>query len=434
MTTPGDVVGGGPVATVYSGQRDGVPVALKVFPRVFDRRTRTAFERERAALRGAPSLLPVDGVEARDGKQILRMELCARSLADLVGRAGPLPARDVVSLGRALATALVAAHRAGVVHGGVTPHNVLFRATGEPLLSDAGPTLRQAFPRDPLHAIEFRSPEAIRTDAPGERDDLYALGAVLHFALTGGSPHPGRLGERAGDRVLRVLREPVPAVNRPGVPVELSTVVARLLAVDPAHRPQSADAVATRMAEIAALIAPPPTTPAPLATPVTGRTPVAAFDFRAAAPDRPKSRRAARRAAIGLSVTAAAAAVVMLTRTPSSELSTEPAAAPASTVDPSRPVSTPGSPTTRPSTSVELDDPSEEGGKARLTWRGSTPLDYMVKVMPEGEKPWFLPAGRNSTILVDVEPDRKYCFQVRAANPTDTVQSPAKPFRGAVCA
>jgi serine/threonine protein kinase len=241
----------GPVATVYSGHRAGVPVALKVFPKRFDKRTLSAFNKEQAKLSGVrriTSLLMVDGVEdLPTGESALRMELCTQSLAGLIERAGPLAAADVAVLGRAMAVALAAAHGVGVVHGGVSPSNVLFRENGEPVVGDFGVTLRQAFTRDPLHAIEYLPPETLRTGALDELTDLYGLGAVLHFALTGRSPHPGRLGEQPGERVLRILGEPVPAINRDDVPLGLSTLVARLLATVPEHRPQEAVQVAEHL-------------------------------------------------------------------------------------------------------------------------------------------------------------------------------------------
>lgn len=251
--------GSGPVATVYSGLCAGVPVAFKVFPRAFDRQTMAAFERERAALRRVPSVLPVDAVDRLpDGRQALRMGLCAESLAAVVARTGPLPHAEAAALGHAVARALAAAHAAGVVHGGLHPRNVLFLPKGDPVLADFGLPLRHAFPRDPLHAVEYQPPETLRTGDPDEHTDIYALGAVLHLALTGASPHPGRLGEQPGERVLRVLKEPVPAINRPDVPLPLATLVARLLAADPARRPPTAAAVATQLATMRAPATPPP--------------------------------------------------------------------------------------------------------------------------------------------------------------------------------
>lgn len=241
----------GPVATVYSGQQAGVPAVWKVFPKRLDKRTMAAFNKEQAklaAIRRVTSILPVTGVDELDtGEFAVRMERCTQSLAALVDRVGPLPPADVVVLGRAVAVALAAAHGAGVVHGGMSPHNILFRTTGEPVVADFGVTLRQAFARDPLYAIEFLPPETLRTGVLNEGTDLYGLGAVLHYALSGRSPHPGRLGEQPGERVLRILGEPVPAINTPDVPVVLSTLVARLLSAAPERRLGDASAVAAQL-------------------------------------------------------------------------------------------------------------------------------------------------------------------------------------------
>ncbi|WP_344868678.1 serine/threonine protein kinase, partial [Amycolatopsis ultiminotia] len=258
-------LGSGPIATVYSGLHGGIPVALKVFPSRFDRSTLSAVEKQRGRLREVGSALPVHAVDQLpDGRHALRMELCPQSLAALLPRVGRLGPMDTVVLGHAVATALAGAHTAGVVHGGVKPSNVLFRASGQPVLADFGIALRQAFPRDPVASLEYLAPETLRTETLDERTDLYGLGALLHVVLTGRHPLPSQLGEPVGERVLRLLRTPVPAIHEPGVPVELSTVVGRLLAPDPARRPATATWVADRLGEmIARLSAPTPPTPPP---------------------------------------------------------------------------------------------------------------------------------------------------------------------------
>ncbi|MBB4688392.1 protein kinase domain-containing protein [Amycolatopsis jiangsuensis] len=246
-------LGSGPVATVYSGLHRGLPVALKVFPSRFDRSTLSTVDKQRGRLREVGSVLPVHGIDRLpDGRHALRMELCPQSLAALLSRVGRLGPMDTVVLGHAVATALAGAHAAGVVHGGVKPSNVLFRSSGQPVLADFGIALRQAFPRDPVESLEYLAPETLRTQTLDERSDLYGLGALLHVVLTGRHPLPSHLGEPVGERVLRLLRTPVPAIHEPGVPVELSTVVGRLLAPDPAHRPADAAWVAARLGEMIA--------------------------------------------------------------------------------------------------------------------------------------------------------------------------------------
>ncbi|MET9258662.1 protein kinase [Amycolatopsis sp. NPDC004079] len=236
----------GPVAKVYAGRLAGEDVAVKVFDGVLDRDTAARFDRERkalAAVRGERAILPADEVgELSGGRLGVRMELCQRSLAHLLD--GQLPVRDVLAVGWTVSAALAAAHQVGVVHGGVTPHNVLLRRSGELALADFGLALRRRFPRDPLHAVDYAAPETLRDDALSEASDLYGLGAVLYTALTGSSPFPRHTGQQRAERILQVFRDPVPPIRVPGAPPALADLIGRLLAKDPADRPQDPAAVA----------------------------------------------------------------------------------------------------------------------------------------------------------------------------------------------
>src|SRR5712692_8817815 len=98
------LLGRGPVATVHAALVAGKPVAWKVFPAKFDRRTLAAVERDRAKLNALSApILPVDGIERWDGRHALRMELCQESLAARIQRTGSLPVVDTVLLGHSLA-------------------------------------------------------------------------------------------------------------------------------------------------------------------------------------------------------------------------------------------------------------------------------------------------------------------------------------------
>ncbi|GGP81567.1 serine/threonine-protein kinase [Saccharothrix coeruleofusca] len=373
------LLGRGPVAEVYAV--DGV--ALKVFPGKFDRRALSVIERERARLAelSAP-VLPLDGIELVDGtRHAFRMELCAGSLADRVRREGPLSSEEVDALCGSLSRALASAHALGVLHGGITPANVLFRANGEVVLADFGVAQRQQFRRDPLAGIEWVSPETLRTGVVEAATDVYGLGAVLHFALTGRSPHPSRIGELTGERILRVLSDPVPAVSRPDVPVALSTAIGRMLAPDPARRPAPAAA---------------DTPAAPLARPARRR----GYAALVAAP------------------AAALAVVLWLRATP------EPPAS-----QPLPPVAEPAAPV------VELDEPTDLGDKVSLRWTSTDDrLYFAVNYWAEGEPSRTEPAEFSTTVTVTVEPDRKYCFLVRGTRGGDQIyESQTESVRGAVC-
>ncbi|WP_447008026.1 serine/threonine-protein kinase [Saccharothrix isguenensis] len=380
------LLGSGPVAEVYAV--DG-GTALKVFPGRFDRRALATIERERAKLAdlSAP-VLPLDGVELVDGsKHAFRMELCADSLANRVRREGPLSSEEVSDLCGSLSRALAAAHALGVLHGGITPANVLFRANGEAVLADFGVAQRQEFRRDPLAGIEWVSPETLRTGVVEAATDVYGLGAVLHFALTGRSPHPSRIGELTGERILRVLGDPVPAVSRPDVPVALSTAIGRMLAPDPARR----------------------------SAPVT-----------ATAPEAPSAKPARRRRYAALAAVAVPAAVLAVVLWP--RATSEPP--PATTTSPP-PAADPGQPI------VELDEPTDLGDKVTLNWTSTDDqLYFAVHYWAEGgpNRTELVKFSHTATVDVDPDPDRGYCFLVRGTKGGDQIfESQTESLRGAVC-
>lgn len=413
LTVPDEpALGTGPVATVYSGLFDDVPVALKVFPARFDRRTLAAVEDDRARLQEVPSVLPIDGVEQlADGRHALRMELCPHSLAKLIDGERWLQPGDAIVLGHVVATALAGAHAAGVVHGRVQPANVLFRSTGEPVLADFGVAVRQAFPREIDGELEFLAPETLRDETLDERTDLYGLGALLHRALTGFVPLPGQLGEPIGARILRLMRTPVPLIDDPEVPVILSAVVGRLLAPNPDHRPPDAAWVAERFAEL--LPSSPEASPAAASSwSVLSSKPTS----EAVCPHR-------RKVLLGVAAAVSAAALfigfvgfVGFIGEPEDAV----------------PVSPPV--VTAENAGLELAEPRDHGDQVVLSWTSAlAQADYAVIVAPEGEPNHAELASRAHTATVRVDPVKRYCFEVRATDGRAVYTSLSRSIRGAVC-
>lgn len=389
------LIGRGPVAEVHASGKS----ALKVFPGRFDRRTLIAIRREHALLKKvAAPVLPFTGIEVVDGRHALRMELCAESLAGRVRQSGPLPAPEVATLWERLSHALTAAHRVGVLHCGLTPENVLYRMTGEVVLADFGAAQRQKFPRELLHVAEWQPPETLRTGTVDAPADLYGLGAVLHFALTGESPHPGRIGETTAERLDRVL-EPPPAISRTDVPVRLATVIGRLLASDPAKRAEG------------------------LRTDEDSR--------RTPAPTR---SRAWLRVVSG-SVAALVVAVGVLVAVQLQSRSAPASPAPGTSVPgaPARPTTAAAAP------AVELADPVDLGdNRVKLSWTTSgEPLERVtIQYWAEGSNTKDSADLLNSdtrTTIVPVPSGARYCFQVFGSRLSGLVHSEPKAVHGANC-
>ncbi len=493
------VLGRGPVAIVYAGRlaATGVEVAVKVFPDRFDRDTATALDRERRALAtvaSVPSILLVDAVGEYSGdRSSVVTELCAGSLAGMLTR-GALPVSEVLAIGSAVATALAAAHEAGVVHGGVTPHNVLFRRSGEPMLGDFGLALRERFTRDPMHALEYTAPETLRDDTRSAASDLYGLGAVLYATLTGAPPFPRRTGQAPGERILRVLREPVPPIQ--AIPGVLSELVSLLLAKDPADRPADAARVAAWFDHVRggrSTAVPPALNPLapPAAHPDTdfdsfaGRPetgppqhfpqprnfsapvpPAPRPVIHPAAPPAPPQERPApqqnfsaplapgrtlvytaggnaeantkeRRARTGRwKIIAGGGAVLVAVGVTAAVLTAGGGADnPAMERDPA-PTTTAPAPKTSAAPDIELSVTAvnDLGDRVELKWSAEGDLDFSVVVAGENTDTMVLVANRQRELVVPVDQARKYCFQIRATDSRNVYTSDPVPIRGARCA
>ena len=135
--------GSGGEVWLASERATGEAVAVKCVRPGADIAVRDRLRREAAVLAGIdhPHVLRLRGVAGCTGSDEVALVLdlaTGGSLARLVARRGPLSAGEVVTVLVPLAEALAEVHARGVVHGDVTPANVLFAADGRPVLADLG--------------------------------------------------------------------------------------------------------------------------------------------------------------------------------------------------------------------------------------------------------------------------------------------------------
>jgi serine/threonine protein kinase len=153
----------------------------------------------------------------------------------------PLPWHEVVDIGAKVARALHDLHRQHVIHLDVKPSNIMFRETGEAVLIDFGFSRHEQLPdllaeefREPFGTTPYMAPEQVLEDRCDPRSDLFALGVMLYFFVTGERPY----GTPKGGQIRRRLwRDPIPPrAKRPDCPPWLQEVILRCLEVDPQDR------------------------------------------------------------------------------------------------------------------------------------------------------------------------------------------------------
>jgi tRNA A-37 threonylcarbamoyl transferase component Bud32 len=199
-----------------------------------------------------------------DGTLFYVMEyLPGLSLQQLVERHGPLSPARTVNLLRQICGALAEAHAAGLIHRDVKPDNVLLCSLGGlhdvTKLFDFG--LVQVESRDAREAKltqvglvvgtpEYMSPEQVTGDEVDLRTDLFSLGAVAYFLLTGTCPYGG---DNSLSLMYARVREPArpPTAHRPGLPEDLERVVMRCLSRDKSDRFSDAKQLERALAECA---------------------------------------------------------------------------------------------------------------------------------------------------------------------------------------
>ncbi len=239
----------GPAGEVYL-VRDalGRRVALKVLSTRYatsdaeEIEMRERFRREAAiALRlDHPGIVKVFGFD--DGSMTMEY-IEGETLKDLVSREGPLDPIRAVRIARHIADALGHAHREGVVHRDVKPTNVLI---GEEAvkLSDFGvariPASNLTRHGAAVGTRGFMAPEQLLGETVDARADLFALGLLLYWMLTG--ERPFGTGDPMDMAHRTVTEDPAPMGDlRPGLPDGLVALVLKLLKKDPNERYQSAE-------------------------------------------------------------------------------------------------------------------------------------------------------------------------------------------------
>jgi serine/threonine-protein kinase len=178
-----------------------------------------------------------------------------RSLKELIVARGPLPVDRAVAYARQILGAVRFAHKKGIVHRDIKPHNVLVDTDGRLKVTDFGIARAGASQMTEAGSIigtaQYLSPEQARGAPVDQRSDLYSVGVVLYEMLTGSVPFTGDTPVEIAMKHISAVPRP-PSAERPEVPEDLDLVVLRSLAKDPRERFQTAEEMDAELGRVAA--------------------------------------------------------------------------------------------------------------------------------------------------------------------------------------
>ncbi len=237
------------------------PVAIKVLPPEFsahaDLRERFLRETRVAASFSHPNIVPVHAIEERDGLLAFVMGFVdGETLGARVRRSGPVSVLEAVRVLQEMAWALSYAHGRGVVHRDVKPDNILVeRASGRALITDFGiarsagaVSVGEGLTRvgEVVGTPEFMSPEQASADTVDGRSDIYSLGVVGYYMLSGRLPFAN--ASPTALLAMHLTQAPPPLAGlRPDLPPEMIEAVERCLAKSPDDRWASGEALASAL-------------------------------------------------------------------------------------------------------------------------------------------------------------------------------------------
>jgi beta-lactam-binding protein with PASTA domain/tRNA A-37 threonylcarbamoyl transferase component Bud32 len=254
-------LGTGGMANVYLAEDEvlGRRVAIKILNdrHAGDDQFVERFRREakNAASLSHPNIVSIYDRGEAEGTYYIAMEyLDGRSLKELIVARGPAPVNVAIDYARQILAAIRFAHRHGIVHRDIKPHNVLVDAEGRLKVTDFGiaraGTSQMTEAGSIIGTAQYLSPEQAKGAPVDQTSDLYSVGVVLYELLTGVVPFSGDTPVEIAMKHLSSTPES-PSAKRAEIPRELDMVVLRALAKDPADRYQSAEEMDADLARVA---------------------------------------------------------------------------------------------------------------------------------------------------------------------------------------
>jgi hypothetical protein len=244
------LVGSGGMADVYRAKDQLLErtVAVKILHQQYENDTEfiARFQREaKAAARIThPNIVNVFDVGVAEGRHYIVMEYVpGRTLKERIKEEGPVPVAQALEIARQIAGALAQAHANNLVHCDIKPHNILVMPDGNVKVADFGiaravTESTMTYNDNIMGSVHYFSPEQARGTIITPKSDVYSLGVVLYEMLTGRIPFDGNTAVSIARKHLEEEAPPVRSVV-PNIPPVVEALVTRMMAKEPALRPDS---------------------------------------------------------------------------------------------------------------------------------------------------------------------------------------------------
>ena len=245
-----ELVGSGGMADVYKAHDKLLDriVAVKVLHAQFasDAEFVARFQSEAkgAAKMSHPNIVNIYDVGQEENSHYIVMEyVSGQTLREELDAGGRLPVATALTIARQIAEALCHAHKNGLVHCDIKPHNILVMEDGRIKVADFGiacavSSVTSTYTGNIVGSVHYFSPEQAKGASITPKSDIYSLGVVLYEMLTGELPFTGETP--VGIALKHLQEEPLSiCVIDPSIPPFVEALVTELMAKDPNQRPDS---------------------------------------------------------------------------------------------------------------------------------------------------------------------------------------------------
>ena len=240
-----ELVGSGGMADVYKAHDKLLDriVAVKVLHAQFasDAEFVARFQSEAkgAAKMSHPNIVNIYDVGQEENSHYIVMEyVSGQTLREELDAGGRLPVATALTIARQIAEALCHAHKNGLVHCDIKPHNILVMEDGRIKVADFGiacavSSVTSTYTGNIVGSVHYFSPEQAKGASITPKSDIYSLGVVLYEMLTGELPFTGETPVGIALKPLSIC------VIDPSIPPFVEALVTELMAKDPNQRPDS---------------------------------------------------------------------------------------------------------------------------------------------------------------------------------------------------